>query len=456
MSFSIYNTQSRDQQSVEVVNRPIHIYCCGPTVYRDAHVGNLRTFLLSDLISRVLKLLGNQVVLIQNITDVGHMSEDFEDQDKLLSQAKLEKIDPFEIARKYEERFHKDLARLNILPANKYPRASETIEGMLSSIQTLIDNGSAYVAESGSVYFSAETFPSYGAISGNRLDSLKPGHRYEYSGDGEKKFHADWALWKSAGNRTEMVWDAPWGRGFPGWHIECTAMSLDLLDKHIDIHVGGIDLRFPHHENERAQSNSIIGQEAVDLWVHGEHLLFEGRKMSKSANNVVLVEDLISQGLDPLSLRLALMENRYRSQMDLTWESLRAANATLHRWRNAMTSWGDSVELREDSEITSALSEDLDTPKALIRLRAIEKDQNLSPQMKREIFNFIDQVLALDLSRAVESKSLSTEQEVLLAERAAARLAKNWSESDRLRDLLAADGIAINDGADGQSWSWTN
>ncbi len=456
MSFSIYNTQSRDQQSVEVVNRPIHIYCCGPTVYRDAHVGNLRTFLLSDLISRVLKLLGNQVVLIQNITDVGHMSEDFEDQDKLLSQAKLEKIDPFEIARKYEERFHKDLERLNIFPANKYPRASETIEGMLSSIQTLIDNGSAYVAESGSVYFSAETFPSYGAISGNRLDSLKPGHRYEYSGDGEKKFHADWALWKSAGNRTEMVWDAPWGRGFPGWHIECTAMSLDLLDKHIDIHVGGIDLRFPHHENERAQSNSIIGKEAVDLWVHGEHLLFEGRKMSKSANNVVLVEDLISQGLDPLSLRLALMENRYRSQMDLTWESLRAANATLHRWRNAMTSWGDSAELREDSEITSALSEDLDTPKALIRLRAIEKDQNLPPQMKREIFNFVDQVLALDLSRAVESKSLSTEQENLLAERAAARLNKNWSESDRLRDLLAADGIAINDGANGQSWSWTN
>ena len=456
MSFSIYNTQSRDQQSVEVVNRPIHIYCCGPTVYRDAHLGNLRTFLLSDLISRVLKLLGNQVVLIQNITDVGHMSEDFEDQDKLLSQAKLEKIDPFEIARKYEERFHKDLERLNIFPANKYPRASETIEGMLSSIQTLIDNGSAYVAESGSVYFSAETFPSYGAISGNRLDSLKPGHRYEYSGDGEKKFHADWALWKSAGNRTEMVWDAPWGRGFPGWHIECTAMSLDLLDKHIDIHVGGIDLRFPHHENERAQSNSIIGKEAVDLWVHGEHLLFEGRKMSKSANNVVLVEDLISQGLDPLSLRLALMENRYRSQMDLTWESLRAANATLHRWRNAMTSWGDSAELREDSEITSALSEDLDTPKALIRLRAIEKDQNLPPQMKREIFNFVDQVLALDLSRAVESKSLSTEQENLLAERAAARLNKNWSESDRLRDLLAADGIAINDGANGQSWSWTN
>ena len=454
MSFSIYNTQSRDVQNVEVSGRPIHIYCCGPTVYRDAHVGNLRTFLLADLITRTLKLDGREVVLIQNITDVGHMSEDFEEQDKLLSQAKIEKTDPFEIARKYEEKFHVDLARLNIAPANAYPRASETIPGMLESISKLIDNGSAYVAESGSVYFSAQTFPSYGAISGNRLDALKPGHRYEYSGDGEKKFHADWALWKSAGNRTEMVWNSPWGLGFPGWHIECTAMSLDLLEKHVDIHVGGIDLRFPHHENERAQSNAIIGSEAVDLWVHGEHLLFEGRKMSKSANNVVLVEDLIKTGLDPLSLRLALLENRYRSQMDLTWDSLRAANVTINRWRNAMASWGTSEEKMTDAEIESAFNEDLDTPRALLRLRAVEKDPNLSATQKREIFNFADQVFALDLQRAIEVKPLNDEQEELIKARAMARAEKNWSESDRLRDLLSSQGIAISDKPDGQSWSW--
>lgn len=454
MSFSIYNTQSRDVQNVEVSGRPIHIYCCGPTVYRDAHVGNLRTFLLADLITRTLKLDGREVVLIQNITDVGHMSEDFEEQDKLLSQAKIEKTDPFEIARKYEEKFHVDLARLNIAPANAYPRASETIPGMLESISKLIDNGSAYVAESGSVYFSAQTFPSYGAISGNRLDALKPGHRYEYSGDGEKKFHADWALWKSAGNRTEMVWNSPWGLGFPGWHIECTAMSLDLLEKHVDIHVGGIDLRFPHHENERAQSNAIIGSEAVDLWVHGEHLLFEGRKMSKSANNVVLVEDLIKNGLDPLSLRLALLENRYRSQMDLTWDSLRAANVTINRWRNAMASWGTSEEKMTDAEIESAFNEDLDTPRALLRLRAVEKDPNLSASQKREIFNFADQVFALDLQRAIEVKPLNDEQEELIKARAMARAEKNWSESDRLRDLLSSQGIAISDKPDGQSWSW--
>jgi cysteinyl-tRNA synthetase len=454
--FSIYNTQSRDLQEVNVTGRPVHIYCCGPTVYRDAHVGNLRTFLLADLISRTLKLSGLDVLLIQNITDVGHMSEDFESEDKMLSQAKLEKVDPFEIARKYEEKFHTDLARLNISPADSYPRASETIPGMLSSIQTLIKNGSAYVSESGSVYFSAESFPSYGAISGNRLDSLKPGHRYEYSDDGEKKFHADWALWKSAGNRSEMVWDSPWGRGFPGWHIECTAMSLDLLDSHVDIHVGGIDLRFPHHENERAQSNSIIGSEAVDLWVHGEHLLFEGRKMSKSANNVVLVEDLISQGLDPLSLRLALMENRYRSQMDLTWDSLRAANSTLNRWRSAMANWCSSETIGFDSEIHSALLTDLDTPRALLRLRAVEKDQVLTPTQKREIFNYADQVFALDLKRVVEVKPLTSEQSALLESRATARANKNWGESDRIRDLLALDGIVVSDNPEGQSWAWSN
>jgi cysteinyl-tRNA synthetase len=286
------------------------------------------------------------------------------------------------------------------------------------------------------------------------LDSLKPGHRYEYADDGEKKFHADWALWKAAGNRTEMVWDSPWGPGFPGWHIECTAMSLDLLDNHVDIHIGGIDLRFPHHENERAQSNSIIGTEAVDLWVHGEHLLFEGRKMSKSSNNVVLVEDLICRGLDPLSLRLALMENRYRSQMDLTWDSLRAANSTLTRWRTAMASWGSSEKVGFDSEIQDCLLADLDTPRALIRLRAIEKDPTIAAQQKREIFNFADQVFALDLKRVVEVKPLSLDQQALIEARATARANKNWGESDRIRDLLALEGISVGDSPEGQSWSW--
>ena len=432
----------------------VNIYCCGPTVYRDAHVGNLRTFLLADLIVRALKMDGQKVNLIQNITDVGHLMEDFQGEDKLLQQAQLEKRDPFEIARKYETGFHQDLARINILPANSYPRASETIDLMLQTISQLIASGHAYQSELGSVYFDARSFPSYGAISGNKLDALKPGHRFEHSDEGDKRFHADWALWKSAGNRTEMVWDSPWGRGFPGWHIECTAMSLKLLNDRIDLHVGGIDLRFPHHENERAQSNAVIGHEAVAMWVHGEHLLFEGRKMSKSSGNVVLVQDLIDRGLDPLALRFSLLENRYRSQMDLTWAALEAANLTLRRWRSAMATWGDSSEKLADEEIVAAIAKDLDTPRVMLRLRTIEKSTSHSDATKRAIFLYADDLLGLDLYRPIEIRPLTPEQSELLATRAVARTAKNWSESDRLRDVLATTGIAISDGPDGQSWSW--
>ena len=446
----IYDTKSRELQQVGTTQGVMNMYCCGPTVYRDAHVGNLRTFLLSDLIARIAILEGMKVNAVQNITDVGHMSDDFVEHDKMLQQATLEKVDPFEIARKYEERFHADLARLNIIPANQYPRASESIELMQDLIQKLIDSGFAYVGEDSSVYFEAQKFSSYGAISGNKLDSLKPGHRYEYHNDGAKRFHADWALWKSAGERTEMVWESPWGTGFPGWHIECSAMSLDLLAGHVDVHVGGIDLRFPHHENERAQSNAVIGKEAVDLWVHGEHLLFEGRKMSKSSGNVVLVEDLLSKGIDPLALRLCFLENRYRSQMDLTWNSLQAADETLKRWRTKMSEWGTSSEATSDQEIADALSNDIDTPRAILRLREIEKS-NLED--KRGLFLYADQVLGLDLGRPIIARELTPQMKKLLDERIKARSEKRWADSDELRVQLESLGLQIKDTAEGQNWS---
>ena len=446
----LYDTQSRGLKEVDVNQEQVRMYCCGPTVYRDAHVGNLRTFLLSDLIARIVQLNGSKPLLIQNITDVGHMSEDFVNDDKMLSQAKLEKIDPFEIARKYEARFHHDLAALNIQPASAYPRASESIEMMLELIAQLIAAGFAYVGTDSSVYFSAEKFTSYGAISGNKLDALKPGHRYEYTEDGAKRFHADWALWKAAGDRTEMVWDSPWGKGFPGWHIECSAMSMKLLDGHVDIHVGGIDLRFPHHENERAQSNALINKEAVDLWVHGEHLLFEGKKMSKSSGNVVLLSDVVERGLDPLAIRLCFLENKYRSQMDLTWKSIEAANETIKRWRVKMAQWSTDGAITIDSEIEDAFNTDLDTSKAIIRLREIEKD---SSENKAAVFRYADQVLGLDLERAPEQKVLTPAMQDLIDQRSTARLEKRWSDSDKLRDELEKLGITIKDTADGQVWN---
>ena len=446
----LYDTKSRQLKETTVANGLLTMYCCGPTVYRDAHVGNLRTFMLADLISRVAELNGNKVTLIQNITDVGHMSEDFTGDDKILAQATIERKSPLEIARKYEEEFHKDLSNLNIKKANAYPRASESIELMQSMIAELVDKGFAYVGGDKTVYFDAQKFDTYGAISGNKLDSLIPGHKFESHNDGAKRFHADWALWKTAGDRREMIWDSPWGPGFPGWHIECSAMSMDLLDRHVDVHVGGIDLRFPHHENERAQSNAVIGQEAVDVWVHGEHLLFEGRKMSKSSGNVVLVSDITKRGIDPLALRLCFLENRYRSQMDLTWNSITAAHETLKRWRNKMASWSQSSTISSDPEMEAAFNNDLDTPKVILRLREIEKS-NLDN--KGDLFRYADQVLGLDLGRPIVARELTQQMQELLNERTKARSEKRWADSDALRLQLENLGLVIKDTAEGQSWS---
>lgn len=456
----LFDTKSRQLQPLKSSDgKRVRIYSCGPTVYRDAHVGNMRTFLLGDLVTRCAKYLGFKVEFIQNITDVGHMSEDFV-EDKILAQAKAESKDPFEIARIYEARYHKDLSHLNISPADKYPRASECIEMMQDLISKLIEKEHAYVGSDDCVYFSAQSFPGYGAISGNRLDSLKPGHRFEYTEAGAKRFHADWALWKAAGDRTQMIWDSPWGKGFPGWHIECSAMSLHYLDNFVDLHLGGIDLRFPHHEDERAQSNCTIDQEAVELWVHGEHLLFEGRKMAKSSGNVVLVTDLIEKNLDPLALRLCFLENRYRSQMDLSWQSLKAAHALLQRWREKIQLWQKDAnsDLSQSEkliqEIVNDFINDLDTPRALQKLRSLEKSESISDGCKYQVFKEVDQLFGLNLLNQVTQKTLSPEAEIILQQRQVARKSGNFPESDRLRDQLEKLGISVKDGKSGQSWDW--
>jgi cysteinyl-tRNA synthetase len=456
----LFDTKSRQLQPL-ILNdgKKLRIYSCGPTVYRDTHVGNMRTFLLGDLVTRLAKFVGYKVEFIQNITDVGHMSEDLV-EDKMLAQAKAESKDPFEIARIYEKRFHEDLKRLNIQPANLYPKASECINLIQELIQKLIDSDHAYLGTDNCVYFSAQSFPGYGAISGNRLDALKPGHKFEYTEDGAKRFHADWALWKAAGGRTEMIWDSPWGKGFPGWHIECSAMSLHYLDKFVDLHLGGIDLRFPHHENERAQSNAAINKEAVALWIHGEHLLFESRKMSKSAGNVVLVSDLIDKHLDPLSLRVCFLENRYRSQMDLSWESLKAAHSLIQRWREKISIWqhdkqSDSKQVKNlVGEIILDFSQDLDTPRAIQKLRGIEKDDLISNGVKYEVFKAVDPLFGLELFKSALKADLPEELAQLLSARQVARDSKDFSESDRLRDLLAQNGVAVKDNKAGQEWNW--
>jgi cysteinyl-tRNA synthetase len=332
---------------------------------------------------------------------------------------------------------------------------------MIDMIAMLIETGHAYAVASGSVYFDARSVADYGALSGNRLDELKPGQRSAAEVDEEKRFHADWALWKSAPAERELTWAAPWGTGFPGWHTECSAMSLKFLGDIIDIHTGGIDLRFPHHEDERAQSNALAGHEVVQHLVHGEHVLFEGRKMAKSTRNVMLLSDLARRGLDPLALRLAFLEHRYRQQLNLTWETLTAADATVRRWRELVADWANEPSKPMCAEywarITSALDDDLDTPAALRTLRELARDPQIPPGSKFETFASADRVLGLDLvslvGRPRPAAPLPAGAEARLAERAAARERQDFAASDQLRAELNDLGVQVADTPAGQTWT---
>jgi cysteinyl-tRNA synthetase len=461
----LYDTRTKQAEPIRPPGRGmLRMYSCGPTVYRYAHLGNMRAYLLSDLIRRVAEQRGQTVVVCQNITDVGHLADDTQldpdGEDKVLAQARAEGRTALQLAKFYEDAFRADCTALNIRPPEFAPRASESIELMTEMIAKLIEAGHAYPAD-GSVYFDVRSFPSYGEISGNRLDQLRPGHRSGGATDPKKRFHADWALWKGASSGGELTWATPWGTGFPGWHTECSAMSLHHLGPVIDVHTGGIDLRFPHHEDERAQSNSVTGREVVQHWVHGEHLLFEGRKMAKSTGNVVCLADLAERGLDPLAARLAFLEHQHRQQLNLTWDTLVAADATLRRWRQQVAGWADTPSGPPDAVVTGAVAEalddDLDTPAALRVLRRLEKDSSVTPGTKFETFLRADQVLALDLpadiGRQPAAMALPPGAAELLARRDAARGARDWATSDQLRDELAAAGVLVTDTTGGQSWT---
>jgi cysteinyl-tRNA synthetase len=489
--FRLYDTRTRQVEEITPGGGPhrgglagglLRMYSCGPTVYRPAHVGNLRSYLLADLIRRNAEHRHHLTVLTcQNITDVGHLTDDDAvnggpanggaapnsgaagqaGEDKILAQARAEGRAPLELARFYERAFLADCSALNLRPAEHSPRASEGIGLMTDMISRLIETGHAYPTPDGSVYFNARSFPGYGELSGNRLDDLRPGHRTGGEIEGHKRFHADWALWKAAPDGGELTWPAPWGTGFPGWHTECSALSLHYLGEFIDIHTGGIDLRFPHHEDERAQSNSVTGHEVVRHWVHGEHLLFEGRKMAKSTGNVVLLSDLVSRGLDPLALRLAFLEHRYRQQVNLTWDTLSAADRTLRRWRELVAEWACSASrpmcAQVTDQIAAALDDDLDTPAALRALRRLEQDRQIPPGSKFESFAHADQLLGLDLAREVGRApvrpALPDGARQRLTARQAARATADWVTADRLRDELAALGVSVSDTAAGQEWT---
>jgi cysteinyl-tRNA synthetase len=515
MTLRIRNTLTRSVEPVEPMEPgPVRMYTCGPTVYRFAHVGNLRSNLLADLIRRVLLYHGLDVVHVKNITDVGHLREDDFDrgEDRMLVQAGLEHKSAAEIADAYEAAFHADEALVNILPAHVFPRATEHIAEMIALAEELEDLGHAYASGSGNVYYAVKSFTGYGELSGNTLEDLRAGHRGEVEPD--KRDPADFALWKAAGPRRALKWPtARWGDGYPGWHLECSAMARRYLGDRFDLHTGGIDNIFPHHEDEIAQSAPLVGGPPAAVWVHGEHLLMAGRKMAKSAGNFQRVTELVDEGVDPLAFRYLVLTSRYGHKLNYSDTSIGAAAAALRSLRSRLLAlgpppdsgpWaappplvagaagdrptgiatgvagfgdGAGYEVRDRAHaplaplspagaalhdrFVAALDDDLDLPGALVTVRAMLRAE-LPADERRWLVLDADAVLGLDLHRvwsdapdsagaAGSDRALPSAVVALLEQRSAARAARDFGRADALRERLAAMGWDVVDGTDRSS-----
>ena len=341
----LYNTLSKQVEEIRTLEPgKARMYTCGPTVYRYAHIGNLRTYMMADWIRRVLEAGGVAVYQVKNITDVGHMRQELVEAggDKMILAALAEGKTIQEIAQFYADSFHRDEARVNILPAHAYPWATQHIPEMIDLVGRLLDKGYAYQA-GGNVYFAVPQFPKYGGLSRNFGGNLLEGVRAE--ADPLKRDPRDFTLWKAAEPGRDVKWASPWGEGFPGWHIECSAMASKYLGERFDLHTGGVDNIFPHHEDEIAQSEGAFGGVHVNYWVHGQHLLADGAKMAKSSGNVFLLDDLISRGIDPLAFRYLCMTVRYRHRMNFTFNSLKAAEKALSHLRDRVWEWKNLPEL---------------------------------------------------------------------------------------------------------------
>ncbi len=511
MTLRLRNTLTRTVEPVvPLESGRVRMYTCGPTVYRYAHVGNLRSYLLADLIRRVLLYHGIDVLHVKNITDVGHLRDERFDrgEDRMLVSAGLEDKTTAEIADAYEATFHADEALVNILPAHVFPRATEHIPEMLALAEALEDAGHAYESATGNVYYSVSSFPGYGQLSGNTLDDLRAGHRGEVEAD--KRDPADFALWKAAGEGRSLKWPTDrWGEGYPGWHLECSAMARRYLGDRFDLHTGGIDNVFPHHEDEIAQSAPLVGGPPAAIWVHGEFLLMAGRKMAKSAGNFQRVTELAERGLDPLAFRYLALTSRYARKLNYSDESLDAAAAGLASLRSRLTALGpppangpwaappvlvagaagdrptgtaegvagfgdvsgyEIVDRAHEpaaplspagrdlhDRFVTALDDDLDLPGALACVREILR-ADLPPDERRWLVLDADAVLGLDLHRAWDAPDTAagapdvpSNVAALVAEREASRAARDYARADELRGELTDLGWDVVDGPDGST-----
>ncbi|MEK7606627.1 MAG: cysteine--tRNA ligase [Patescibacteria group bacterium] len=467
---TLYNSLTRKKEQFQAQkDGKVAMYNCGPTVYDYAHIGNLRTFLFADILRRYLEWSGYRVKQVMNITDVGHMVADADTgTDKLEAAAAREQKTPWEIAEYYTKAFFRDIDALNIQRAWKYPRATDHVKEMIQIIKILLKRGFAYEVN-GSVYFDLSKFPKWGALSGNKLEDLQAGARVEIKE--EKRHPSDFALWIENPKHV-MQWKAPWSRvaGYPGWHIECSAMSMKYLGETIDIHTGGEDNKFPHHESEIAQSESSTGNPFARYWLHTKHLLVDGKKMSKSLGNFYTLADLEKKGFDPREVRYLLISTHYRDEMNFTLDGLRAAGEALNRLdefaaklaavakdrkRKADTPAApEEVIARARTDFQAAMDDDLNVSKALAgvfsfvkKLNSLLARQNFSSRDARLALVFLQEcggVFGFNFGEK-EVEEIPPEVKKLVQEREEARVAKDWKRADELREKIGKLGYEVED-----------
>ncbi len=472
MTLRIHNTFAKAIEEFRPL-RPgvLGMYNCGPTVYSDPHIGNFRSFLMADLLRRTFDHRGYRVTQVMNITDVGHLTTDdladAQGEDKLERSARERGVDPWQIARHYEQVFFSNLDTLGMKRAHRFPRASEHVPEMLEMIGRMVANGCAYAVPDVGVYFRVNRFPSYGALSGNTQEQLDAGARIAV--DERKESPNDFALWKIDPKHL-MQWESPWGRGFPGWHIECSAMSRKYLGDTFDIHTGGEDNIFPHHECERAQSLCSTDGEFARYWVHARHLLVDGAKMSKSAGNFHTIQDLLDRGYTGPEIRHSLIASHYRQQANFTLEGIEGSRSALRRlgdsrdrmeataragsggdvrprFQEEVARWQARVEesLDDDINISGVLAAVFDGVRESNRETLCAKEAELVLAWLRSA----DEVLGLVFQ---ERKGLSADEEGWIAERDRARLARDFGRADELRQRLLARGIEVLDSPGGTRW----
>lgn len=451
----IYNTLSRKIEEFNPIKaQEVRMYSCGPTVYGYAHIGNLRAYLFMDTLRRTLKYNGYTLKHVMNITDVGHLTSDADEgEDKMLKAAKKEKKNPFEIAEFYMDAFLKDIGKLNIDQPEIIARATEHIDVMEKYVQKIIENGYTYETEN-TIYFDTSKLDKYGVLSNRNVEEQKAGARVEF--DSEKKNISDFALWIKAPENHLMKWDTFWGKCYPGWHLECSAMSYQYLGEQFDIHTGGIDHIPIHHENEIAQAQGFCGKIPAKFWMHVDFLTIDGGKMSKSLNNLYTLQDLADRGYEPLVYRMFNFASNYRNKINFTWDTMDSSKVALSRLREGFLKHKNGTEIVEseilqdfENRFLEAINDDLNMPVAMSVVWEVVKYPKKSKQLRDVLLKF-DQVLGFDLAH-YEPKEEELPQEILeiVRQRDEARQNKNWAESDRIRDVLMEKGYTVKDTKEG-------